>query len=87
MRTYDYILAMKEESQPIEMDPFDDDSDFSSDVSSDFDSPEKPSFISRFICRGSGATQVKSISYTAYIQSSLVLHLQDFRRRTSLFAT
>ncbi|ONI14688.1 hypothetical protein PRUPE_3G002400 [Prunus persica] len=56
MRTYDYILAMKEESQSIEMDPFDD-SDFSSDLSSDFDSPEKPSFISRFICRGRGVTQ------------------------------
>ncbi|CAN6569829.1 unnamed protein product [Malus baccata var. baccata] len=60
MRTYDYILAMKEESQSIEMDPFDVDSDFSSDVTSDFDSPEKPSFISRFICRGSGATQLQN---------------------------
>ncbi|KDP28346.1 hypothetical protein JCGZ_14117 [Jatropha curcas] len=49
MRTYDYILAMKEENQSMELDPFDD-SDFSSD--SDFDSPEKPSFVSRFICRG-----------------------------------
>ncbi|CAB4271818.1 unnamed protein product [Prunus armeniaca] len=59
MRTYDYILAMKEESQSIEMDPFDD-SDFSSDLSSDFDSPEKPSFISRFICRGRGITQFQN---------------------------
>lgn len=56
MRTYDYILAMKEEHQSIEMDPFSDDSGFSSDESSDFDSPEKPTFISRFICKGHKTT-------------------------------
>ncbi|KAM7274590.1 hypothetical protein ACFE04_016456 [Oxalis oulophora] len=50
MRTYDYIIAMREENQFAELDPFDD-SDLSSD-DSDFDSPEKPSFVSRFICRG-----------------------------------
>ncbi|EEF27251.1 zinc finger protein, putative [Ricinus communis] len=54
MRTYDYILAMKEETQAMELDPFDD-SDFSSD--SDFDSPEKPTFVSRFICRGRRGNQ------------------------------
>lgn len=57
MRTYDYILAMKEENQSIEMDPFDD-SDLSSDDSTDFDSPEKPSLVSRFICRGHKGNQV-----------------------------
>ncbi|PON43240.1 Zinc finger, DHHC-type, palmitoyltransferase [Parasponia andersonii] len=51
IRTYDYILAMKEENQATELDPFDD-SDFSSDESTEFDSPEKPTFVSRFICRG-----------------------------------
>lgn len=51
IRTYDYILAMKEENQAMELDPFNY-SDFSSDESTDFDSPEKPSFVSRFICRG-----------------------------------
>ncbi|OVA13516.1 zinc finger protein [Macleaya cordata] len=51
MRTYDYILAMKEENQSIEVDPFSD-SGFSSDESSDFYSPEKPTFVSRFICKG-----------------------------------
>ncbi|KAF3944122.1 hypothetical protein CMV_029386 [Castanea mollissima] len=52
MRTYDYILAMREENQSMEIDPFNE-SDFSSDESTDFDdSPEKPSFVSRFICRG-----------------------------------
>lgn len=55
MRTYDYILAMKEESQSIIEDPFDEDySDFSSD--DDFDSPEKkPTSVSRFgLCQGEG---------------------------------
>ncbi|XVF72845.1 hypothetical protein PTKIN_Ptkin12aG0153400 [Pterospermum kingtungense] len=53
IRTYDYILAMKEENQ-FTVDPFDDDSDVSSDDSSDFDSPEKPTLLSRFLCRGQG---------------------------------
>ncbi|KAF5194553.1 S-acyltransferase [Thalictrum thalictroides] len=56
MRTYDYILAMKEENQSMEMQPLDD-LDFSSDDSSDFDSPEKPKFISRFICGGRKSSQ------------------------------
>ncbi|XP_020101496.1 protein S-acyltransferase 18 [Ananas comosus] len=50
MRTYDYILAMREESQL--MDPFDD-TDSSSDESVDFDSPDRPPFLSRFLCRRS----------------------------------
>lgn len=57
IRTYDYIMAMKEENQSTELDPFDD-SDFSSDESTEFDSPEKPTFVSRFICRGQGLNQV-----------------------------
>lgn len=55
MRTYDYILAMKEESQFIIEESFDEDySDFSSD--DDFDSPEKkPTLVSRFVmCQGGG---------------------------------
>uniref|UniRef100_A0A0E0ML53 S-acyltransferase n=1 Tax=Oryza punctata TaxID=4537 RepID=A0A0E0ML53_ORYPU len=48
MRTYDYILAMREAAQAF--DPLDD-SDSSSDESIDFDSPEKPSFLSRIFCR------------------------------------
>ncbi|KAK9086193.1 hypothetical protein Syun_028587 [Stephania yunnanensis] len=51
MRTYDYILAMKEENESVEVDPFDD-SDFSSDDSDEFSSPEKPTFVSHFICKG-----------------------------------
>ncbi|KAJ4727927.1 S-acyltransferase [Melia azedarach] len=48
MRTYDYILAMREQNQFPELD----DSDFSSDDSSEFDSPEKQTLVSRFMCRG-----------------------------------
>ncbi|GAV79290.1 zf-DHHC domain-containing protein [Cephalotus follicularis] len=55
MRTYDYILAMKEENQFGEQDPFDD-SEISSD-DSDFDSLDKSSFVSRYICRGHGVNQ------------------------------
>lgn len=54
MKTYDYILAMKEANQSMELESIDD-SDFSSDDESiDSDLPEKPSFISKFICRGQG---------------------------------
>lgn len=66
--TYDYILAMKEEiNQSMEIDSFNDDSDFSSDESdSDFDSPEKPSCVSKFMCRGrDGGIQVKFIFIAA----------------------
>ncbi|PKU78050.1 putative S-acyltransferase [Dendrobium catenatum] len=54
MRTYDYILAMREESQS--MDPFDD-SDMSSDDSDYDDTPEKPRILSRFLCNGHGESQ------------------------------
>ncbi|XP_052184621.1 protein S-acyltransferase 18 [Diospyros lotus] len=50
MRTYDYILAMREENQSMEQESFED-LDFSSDESIDFDSPEKPTFVSRLICK------------------------------------
>ncbi|KAK1560523.1 hypothetical protein Q3G72_027621 [Acer saccharum] len=53
MRTYDYILAMKEQNQFPDLD----DLDFSSDDSSDFDSPERPTLVSRFICRGHRVNQ------------------------------
>ncbi|KAG5514062.1 hypothetical protein RHGRI_035464 [Rhododendron griersonianum] len=50
MRTYDYILAMREENQTMELESVDD-SDSSTDESIDSDSPEKPTFVSRFMCR------------------------------------
>ncbi|CAK7348543.1 unnamed protein product [Dovyalis caffra] len=59
MRTYDYILAMKEVNESMELDPFDD-SDFSSD--SDFDSPEKSTIVSRFICGHRGNQNPTSLS-------------------------
>ncbi|KAK8960240.1 putative S-acyltransferase [Platanthera guangdongensis] len=46
MRTYDYILAMREESQSIH---HFDDFDISSQDRDYDDSPEKPRFFSRFI--------------------------------------
>ncbi|KAF9618061.1 hypothetical protein IFM89_000012 [Coptis chinensis] len=55
MRTYDYILAMKEENQSKVMQTLDD-LDSSSDDSSN-DSPEKPKFLSRFICDGQKTSQ------------------------------
>ncbi|XP_073158821.1 protein S-acyltransferase 18 [Henckelia pumila] len=56
--TYEYILAMKEENQLVELESFEDsDSDFSSDESIDYDSPEKPSFLSRIICKGGRINQ------------------------------
>lgn len=56
MRTYDYILAMREENQAMELESFDD-SDLSSDDSIDFDSPEKPTLMSRFLCKGQRENQ------------------------------
>ncbi|GJM87625.1 hypothetical protein PR202_ga03599 [Eleusine coracana subsp. coracana] len=46
MRTYDYILAMREAAQAF--DPFE---DSDSDESIECDSPERPSFLTRMFCR------------------------------------
>ncbi|VFQ74611.1 unnamed protein product [Cuscuta campestris] len=52
MRTYDYILAMKEENQSMELESFED-SESSSDESIDFGSPEeKQPFTSQLKCSG-----------------------------------
>lgn len=56
MRTYDYILAMRE-NQTAGFDVFD---DSDSDDSTDYDSPEKSTFMSRFVCSGHRGDQVKS---------------------------
>ncbi|KAL2535444.1 Protein S-acyltransferase 18 [Forsythia ovata] len=50
--TYDYILAMKEENESMELESLED-SDLSSeeDESIDNDSPKKPPLISQFICK------------------------------------
>ena len=90
IRTYDYIMAMKEENQSIELDLSDDeDSDFSSDESVDLDSPEKSSFISRFICRGQAQIQVKSRiknyrnDYFHYFRSFLAVQAINVFYRTT----
>jgi palmitoyltransferase len=54
MRTYDYILAMREAGAAF--DPFE---DSDSDESIDFDSPEKPSFFSRVFCRKDEENEVR----------------------------
>ncbi|KAI7750733.1 hypothetical protein M8C21_013035 [Ambrosia artemisiifolia] len=48
MRTYDYIMAMKEENELLEQELSEEDSDYSSDESIELDSPEKTRFR---ICR------------------------------------
>lgn len=71
MRTYDYILAMKEESQSIIEESFDEDySDFSSD--DDFDSPEKkPTLVSRFVmCQGGGRVTEDSTKLSIKIDAN-----------------
>lgn len=56
MRTYDYILAMREENQFSALEPSSD-SDFSSDYSSEPDSPPKRSIVmSKFTCKGHRTT-------------------------------
>ena len=55
MRTYDYILAMREGRAAF--DPFE---DSDSDESIDFDSPEKPSFLSRVFCRKDEGNEVRN---------------------------
>lgn len=67
MRTYDYILAMKEQNQFPELD---DDSDFSSD-DSDFDSPERTTFVSRFICRGQNRINHQVPSYILHFSTAM----------------
>ncbi|XP_010241438.1 PREDICTED: protein S-acyltransferase 18 [Nelumbo nucifera] len=60
MKTYDYILAMKEENQ-FDGELFDD-SDTSSDESTDFESPEKHRFASKFLCGGENTRQLTRLS-------------------------
>ncbi|KAL6008876.1 hypothetical protein ACLOJK_022102 [Asimina triloba] len=48
MRTYDYILAMREENQSIE--PFDDSDSSSDDESFEYDSPRRHTLMSKLMC-------------------------------------
>ncbi|XP_019188678.1 PREDICTED: protein S-acyltransferase 18 [Ipomoea nil] len=82
MRTYDYILAMKEENQSMDLES-QEDSDSSSDESSDFGSPEKQSFSSRLKCaEGRIKSQNPhrlSIRIDGESESSTLMKKQGFR--------
>lgn len=64
MRTYDYILAMRVAGTAF--DPFE---NSDSDESIDFDSPEKPSFLSSVFCRKDELNEVRSKKVQNYCTS------------------
>ncbi|XP_042001003.1 protein S-acyltransferase 18-like [Salvia splendens] len=60
--TYDYILAMKEENQAMELESLEDSDFYSSDDESiDLDSPQKPTLVSRIICTDGKSPQKLAI--------------------------
>jgi len=63
MRTYDYILAMREENQFAGLESLN--SDFSSDDSSEPDSPE--SSMSKFLCKEHRANGVRVFSASSVL--------------------
>ncbi|KAH0733091.1 hypothetical protein KY285_001703 [Solanum tuberosum] len=80
MRTYDYILAMREENQSMELLESSEDSDSSSDESIDFDSPEKPSLVSRLTCREKRTNQnMETVSIKIDGESSTLKEKRGFR--------
>lgn len=72
MRTYDYILAMREANRFSALDPLND-SDFSSDDCSEPSSPVKPTVLSQIMCKGQRKNLVKHLqffcikAFTAYL--------------------
>ncbi|PHU30346.1 Protein S-acyltransferase 18 [Capsicum chinense] len=82
MRTYDYILAMREENQSTELLESSEDSDSSDDESIDFDSPEKASLISKLTCREkrmNQSLQTVSIKIDGETESSTLKEKRGFR--------
>ncbi|KAJ8573652.1 hypothetical protein K7X08_010163 [Anisodus acutangulus] len=83
MRTYDYILAMREENQSMELlESSEEDSDSSSDESIDFDSPEKRSLVSRLTCKEkkmNQSLQTVSIKIDGETESSTLKEKRGFR--------
>ncbi|KAK7356249.1 hypothetical protein VNO80_15517 [Phaseolus coccineus] len=77
MRTYDYILAMKEENEAMELESLDD-SDFSSEESFDFDSPEKPTLMSKFLCKGNQGSPRLSIRIEGETEPSPLIKTKKF---------
>jgi len=75
MRTYDYILAMKEQNQFAGLESVND-SDFSSDDSSEHNSPE--SSMSKFLCkehRANGVRCIQPLLYSVIMRSHAFLNL------------
>ncbi|KAL9318784.1 hypothetical protein ACSQ67_015301 [Phaseolus vulgaris] len=85
MRTYDYILAMKEENEAMELESLDD-SDFSSDESLDFDSPEKPTLMSKFLCKGNQGSPRLSIRIEGETEPSPLIKTKKFHGKALLAA-
>ncbi|TMW84275.1 hypothetical protein EJD97_025494 [Solanum chilense] len=80
MRTYDYILAMREENQSMELLESSEDSDSSSDESIDFDSPEKRSLVSKLTCREKRMNQsLETVSIKIDGESSTLKEKRGFR--------
>lgn len=81
--TYDYILAMKEENQSMELESLED-SDFSSsdDESTDPDSPQKPAFMSRIICKDGKTQQV--IHVDTFFFSFMQIHQHNSHDITTI---
>ncbi|KAL2326555.1 hypothetical protein Fmac_025613 [Flemingia macrophylla] len=77
MRTYDYILAMREENAAMELESLDD-SDFSSDESVDFDSPENPTLMSKFLCKGKQSSPRLSIRIEGEADPSPLIKTKKF---------
>ncbi|QCE07174.1 protein S-acyltransferase 18 [Vigna unguiculata] len=77
MRTYDYILAMREENEAMELESLDD-SDFSSEESFDFDSPEKPTLMSKFLCKGNQGSPRLSIRIERETEPSPLIKTKKF---------
>lgn len=84
--TYDYILAMKEENQAMELESLEDSDFYSSDDESiDLDSPQKPTLVSRIICSDGKSPQVVHIYlncnhpyYPLTVMSITVIKLKSF---------
>ncbi|KAK1294456.1 putative S-acyltransferase [Acorus calamus] len=84
IRTYDYILAMREELQSVDL--FDDLDSSSSDESIDLDSPQKPTLMSRLTCKGSKINQVWSITipfYSSSITYKLASHAFNYTMQSA----
>lgn len=75
--TYDYILAMKEEAEALELEALEDSDFYSSssddDESTDSDSPQKPALVSRITCKdGKTQQEVHVVIYVSQFLQSFI---------------